>query len=184
MRHPLNAEEISFLLNKPLVAPGVSDAPEDAAVFEDTIQMEIKKDKRLTLWLRLLESLLSFFPKSASGFAVFLLVVAIAPAFGARLFTYLAGYKISLAFSLATALAGALVVLRYGRRWLGECVQALQQGHAPSHEALRNAIVTMGGVLLLLPGPVVNILACFLLLPPVTKLTAVFTARKIRALMR
>jgi UPF0716 protein FxsA len=57
---------------------------------------------------------------------------------------------------------------------------AVQQGRPPAREVLDGALVLAGGVLLLIPGFITDVIAAFLLLPPTRALMRIAPLRKLQ----
>ncbi|MFJ8084698.1 FxsA family membrane protein [Streptomyces sp. NPDC096205] len=97
----------------------------------------------IAAWLVLEIWLLTLVAGAANGFTVFLLLVA-------------------------GILLGAAVVKRAGRRAFQNLNQAVQRGGTPSGSE-GNGWLMLGGLLLILPGLVSDVLGLILLIPPVQK---------------
>jgi UPF0716 protein FxsA len=97
-------------------------------------------------WLVLEIWLLTVVAGAASGFAVFLLLVA--------------GF-----------VAGSMVIKRAGRRAFRNLNEALQRGGAPTGDTRGggNGLMMLGGLLLMIPGLVSDAAGLLLLLPPVQR---------------
>ncbi|MEU9173599.1 FxsA family membrane protein [Streptomyces sp. NPDC048420] len=96
-------------------------------------------------WLVLEIWLLTVVAGAASGFAVFLLLVA--------------GFVL-----------GSVVIKRAGRRAFQNLNEALQRGGAPSSSGSGgNGLMMLGGLLLMIPGLISDAAGLLLLLPPVQK---------------
>ncbi|GHH70996.1 hypothetical protein GCM10017673_23660 [Streptosporangium violaceochromogenes] len=90
------------------------------------------------------------------------------------------------ALLLAGALAGAWILRREGRRAWSGLQEALRTGRTPARGPAGRGMVVAGGVLLLVPGFVTDVLALLCLLPPtrplVRGLGVRLFARRIRTL--
>ncbi|MES5822139.1 FxsA family membrane protein [Streptomyces sp. RG80] len=100
----------------------------------------------IAAWLVLEIWLLTVVAGAASGFAVFLLL-------------------------LAGLVLGAVVIKRAGRRAFQNLNEALQRGTAPTSGG-GNGLMMLGGLLLMLPGLLSDALGLVLLIPPVQKAVA------------
>ncbi|MGW0425209.1 FxsA family membrane protein [Streptomyces sp. NPDC003015] len=112
-------------------------------------------------WLVLEIWLLTVVAGAASGFAVFLLLVA--------------GFVL-----------GSVVIKRAGRRAFQNLNEALQRGGAPSSSGSGgNGLMMLGGLLLMIPGLLSDAVGLLLLIPPVQKAVGRYAERtfdrKIRA---
>jgi len=104
-------------------------------------------------WLVLEIWLLTLVAGAASGFAVFLLLVA--------------GFVL-----------GSVVIKRAGRRAFRNLNEALQRGGAPSSSGSSgNGLMMLGGLLLMIPGLVSDAVGLLLLIPPVQKAVGRYAER-------
>ncbi|MFF4035913.1 FxsA family membrane protein [Streptomyces sviceus] len=104
-------------------------------------------------WLVLEIWLLSVVAGAASGFAVFLLLVA--------------GFVL-----------GSVVIKRAGRRAFQNLNEALQRGGAPSGSGSGgNGLMMLGGLLLMIPGLLSDAVGLLLLIPPVQKAVGRYAER-------
>src|ERR1044072_1657800 len=104
-------------------------------------------------WLVLEIWLLTVVAGAASGFAVFLLLVA--------------GFVL-----------GSVVIKRAGRRAFQNLNEALQPGGAPSSSGSSgNGLMMLGGLLLMIPGLISDAVGLLLLIPPVQKAIGRYAAR-------
>jgi UPF0716 protein FxsA len=117
----------------------------------------------IAAWLVLEIWLLTVVAGAASGFTVFLLLVA-------------------------GLILGAVVIKRAGRRAfrnLSETLQQQQNGVSPSSEGGKgNGLMMLGGLLLMLPGLISDALGLLLLIPPVQKALSSYTERTLDRKMR
>ncbi|MET8786923.1 MULTISPECIES: FxsA family membrane protein [unclassified Streptomyces] len=112
-------------------------------------------------WLVLEIWLLTLVAGAAGGFTVFLLLVA-------------------------GLVLGAVVIKRAGRRAfraLGETLQARQSGEEPKGGG-GNGLMMLGGLLLMLPGLISDVLGLLLLVPPVQKAVSRTAERSIDRRLR
>ncbi|MEU7662372.1 FxsA family membrane protein [Streptomyces lincolnensis] len=100
----------------------------------------------IAAWLVLEIWLLTVVAGAASGFTVFLIL-------------------------LTGLVLGSVVVKRAGRRALQNLNEALQRGGAPSDSSNGggNGLMMLGGLLLMIPGLISDVLGLLLLIPPVQK---------------
>jgi UPF0716 protein FxsA len=104
-------------------------------------------------WLVLEIWLLTVVAGAASGFAVFLLLVA--------------GFVL-----------GSVVIKRAGRRAFQNLNEALQRGGAPSSSGSGgNGLMMLGGLLLMIPGLLSDAVGLLLLIPPVQKAVGRYAER-------
>ncbi len=80
------------------------------------------------------------------------------------------GFWPTVGVSLATALVGGYLAKREGRRVLGRWRDAMTSGRVPDEGLLGGALVLAGGVLLVLPGVLTDVLGLALLFPPTRRL--------------
>ncbi|MET9444865.1 FxsA family membrane protein [Streptomyces sp. NPDC006610] len=109
-------------------------------------------------WLVLEIWLLTVVAGAASGFVVFLLLVA--------------GF-----------LLGSVIIKRAGRRAFRNLNEALERGTPPSSGG-GNGLMMLGGLLLMLPGLVSDALGLLLLVPPVQKALSRYTERTVERRLR
>ncbi|PWI19833.1 hypothetical protein DI272_40960 [Streptomyces sp. Act143] len=112
----------------------------------------------IAAWLVLEIWLLTVVAGAAGGFTVFLLL--------------LAGFVL-----------GGVVIKRAGRRAFQNLNQALQRGTAPSGGG-GNGLMMLGGLLLMIPGLVSDVIGLALLIPPVQKALSRFTERTVERRLR
>ncbi|MFF0162921.1 FxsA family membrane protein [Streptomyces sp. NPDC005263] len=112
-------------------------------------------------WLVLEIWLLTVVAGAASGFAVFLLLVA--------------GFVL-----------GSVVIKRAGRRAFQNLNEALQRGGAPSDSSNGggNGLMMLGGLLLMLPGLISDAVGLLLLLPPVQRTVSRYAERTVERKLR
>jgi UPF0716 protein FxsA len=86
---------------------------------------------------------------------------------------------------LGTCLVGAAIVRRAGARAWAELQQAAATGRPP-RDVVDGAIVLLGGVLLLVPGFITDVVGLFLLIPVTRRLTrwmvAGYVGRRVRVI--
>jgi UPF0716 protein FxsA len=78
----------------------------------------------------------------------------------------------TIALLLVTGLAGAWLAKREGRRVLQGWRRAVAEGRMPEEGILSGALVLAGGVLLVSPGVLTDVLGLALLFPPTRRLAA------------
>lgn len=84
----------------------------------------------------------------------------------------------AVALYLLVALLAGLVVLRYaGPITLVRAAKRLQAGETPGRELVDGLLLVAGGLYLLFPGPVSDLLAVFLVTPFLRRLPRFFVAR-------
>jgi UPF0716 protein FxsA len=112
-------------------------------------------------WLVLEIWLLTVVAGAASGFTVFLLLVA--------------GFVL-----------GSVVIKRAGRRAFQNLNEALQRGGAPSDSSNGggNGLMMLGGLLLMLPGLISDAVGLLLLVPPVQKAVSRYAERTVERKLR
>ncbi|KND26706.1 FxsA family membrane protein [Streptomyces acidiscabies] len=108
----------------------------------------------IAAWLVLEIWLLTMVAKAASGFVVFLLLVA-------------------------GIVLGAAVIKRAGRRAFRALNEALQRGGSPSETGGGNGFMMLGGLFLMLPGLISDALGLLLLIPPVQKALSAYAERTV-----
>lgn len=129
--------------------------------------------------LKLLEALAGLSPKRRMGMAVFLLCVSILPLLGGTLFRQAYGEAVYWTVFVTTALAGSYLIWKYANRGLQEVVHSIRREESPAPRTVHLLVRAFAGLLLLMPGPVINILACVLLLPPCSRLAAIAFSRRL-----
>ncbi|MEU6353732.1 FxsA family membrane protein [Streptomyces sp. NPDC047072] len=114
----------------------------------------------IAAWLVLEIWLLTMVAGAASGFAVFLLLVA--------------GFVF-----------GSVVIKRAGRRAFRNLNEALQRGGAPSDsQGGGNGLMMLGGLLLMIPGLISDAVGLLLLIPPVQKAIGRYAERTVDRKLR
>ena len=78
----------------------------------------------------------------------------------------------TLALCASTGFVGAWLAKRQGLRTALEAQRALAEGRFPSREILAGACILAGGILLLTPGLLTDLMGLVLLLPPTRALLA------------
>ena len=84
---------------------------------------------------------------------------------------------------LAGFVLGAVVIKRAGRRAFQNLNQALQRGTAPSSGG-GNGLLMLGGLLLMIPGLISDVIGLALLIPPVQKALSRYTERTVERRLR
>jgi UPF0716 protein FxsA len=91
----------------------------------------------------------------------------------------------TVALVVATGFAGAWLAKMEGRRVIAGWQRALHEGRVPDEGILSGALVLAGGVLLVSPGVITDVIGLALLFPPSRRLAAAgvrrYLARKVRA---
>lgn len=113
----------------------------------------------IAAWLVLEIWLLTLVAGAAGGFAVFLLLVA-------------------------GLVLGAAVIKRAGRRAFQNLNEALQRGGAPSTGRGGNGLTMLGGLLLMIPGMISDVMGLLLLLPPVQRAVSRYAERTVDRKLR
>lgn len=94
------------------------------------------------------------------------------------------GFWPTLGLVVATGVAGAWLAKAEGRRVLDGWRRALREGRVPDEGVLSGALVLVGGVLLVSPGVLTDVVGLALLFPPTRRLVAAavrrYLARKVR----
>lgn len=119
--------------------------------------------------LELLERLL---PMRFASYAVLFLVLTIMPMLGFRVMLNLLGQEGSLVVGVLTALVGIFLISRNANFFLRQAIDKVKNAEIVPVEVLQRGVVSVAGVLLMLPGPAVNLLAICILCPPVTRLVS------------
>lgn len=94
------------------------------------------------------------------------------------------GPPATLALVLASALVGVRLAQREGRRVLAGWQRSMARGHLPEAGLLEGALVLAGGVLLVLPGVLTDVLGLLLLVPPTRRLAARALRRRLESGVR
>jgi UPF0716 protein FxsA len=85
----------------------------------------------------------------------------------------------TIALLIADSVLGSMLMRAQGRAVWRRFTEALQEGRAPTREVLDGALVIFGGVLLLTPGFLTDILGLTLLIPPTRALVRAVLARRL-----
>jgi len=112
----------------------------------------------IAAWLVLEIWLLTVVAKAASGFAVFLLLVA-------------------------GVVLGSVVIKRAGRRAFRALNEALQRGGSPAASG-GNGFMMLGGLFLMIPGLLSDAVGLLLLIPPVQKALSAYAERTVERKLR
>lgn len=81
---------------------------------------------------------------------------------------------------VATGIIGAHLAKREGLQTIRKVQQQLRHGQIPGSAVLDGICVLMGGILLLIPGFISDIIGLFLLLPPTRRVFKLFMMNSIR----
>lgn len=93
----------------------------------------------------------------------------------------LVGFWPTVALIGATGVLGAYFAKREGLRVWGEWRAALEQGKVPAVGLVDGLLVLLGGVLLLAPGLLGDVVGAFLLVPPTRRVVATFVRARLEA---
>jgi len=158
MKQILTRDEIAFLLRGGAMSQAI---PEEKHSF------------------KLLEAISGLFPRKRVALALILLCISVIPLLGGRVFRDAFGENVFLELWILTALAGGFLIMRNAGPGLEALVTALRAGTSPGHSVLQRLVRALAGLMLIMPGPVVNILACVMLLPPISRMIAILFRRKL-----
>lgn len=129
--------------------------------------------------VRLIETLAGLFPRKRVVLALALLCISVIPLLGGHLFRRAYGEELYLGMWVLTAVAGSWLIMRDAGPGLEGLLCAVRAGQSPERAALQRLVRALAGLMLIMPGPVVNVLACLLLLPPLSRTGAIFLRRKL-----
>ncbi len=87
----------------------------------------------------------------------------------------------TIAATLATALAGSLLLRTQGLAALGRARAQMDRGQLPAREMFEGVCLVLAGALLLLPGFVTDVVGLLLFVPPVREFLRYLIARHIAA---
>jgi UPF0716 protein FxsA len=87
------------------------------------------------------------------------------------------GWLLAVVLLLGTSVLGARMLLIQGRLTIQRVSLALSERRAPGHNVIDGALGFLGGMLLLIPGFVTDVLGALLLLPLTQKLTRRWMSR-------
>ncbi len=90
----------------------------------------------------------------------------------------LVGFWATLGLLLVAGILGAFVLSRQSRGALRRAAKAIEEGRPPVADALDSALLMMAGLLLITPGFLTDLLALFLLVPPLRHALARWTIRR------
>jgi UPF0716 protein FxsA len=85
----------------------------------------------------------------------------------------------TIALLIADSILGAVLMRAQGRAAWRRFNEAMQVGRVPAREVLDGALVMFGGLLLLTPGFITDILGLLLLIPPTRALVRAVLARRL-----
>jgi UPF0716 protein FxsA len=86
------------------------------------------------------------------------------------------GFWATLGMVVAAGILGAFVLSRQSRGALRRAMQAIEQGRPPVADVLDGAFLMMAGMLLITPGFITDFIALLLLIPPLRRVLARWTA--------
>ena len=129
--------------------------------------------------VRVIETLGGLFPRKRVVLALVLLCISVIPLLGGHLFRRAYGEGLYLAMWMLTALAGSWLIMHNAGPGLEGLVLAVRAGEPAERSVLQRLVRALAGLMLIMPGPVVNVLACLLLLPPASRFAAIFLRRKL-----
>jgi UPF0716 protein FxsA len=85
----------------------------------------------------------------------------------------------TVAILIADAVLGSILMRAQGRAAWRRFNEALYAGRVPTREVLDGALVMFGGLLMLTPGFITDVLGLFLLIPPTRALARAVLARRL-----
>ena len=160
MMIPLTAQEVAYLLGK-----------SSRDLNEQSLPAVV------TQAFDLLERLL---PMRFTSYVVLFLVLTVLPMLGFWGMLSIIGQDGSLLVGVLTAFVGIFIISRNANFFLRQAVDKVRKAEEIPVELLQRGVLSLAGILLMLPGPVVNFLALCLLCPPVTRLVSLSLSRYIR----
>lgn len=89
------------------------------------------------------------------------------------------GFWPTLGLVLAAGLIGSFLAKKEGMRVLRRWQESMARGQVPQEGLLSGALVFAGGVLLVIPGVLTDVLGLFLLFPPTRRLVAGLVRRRL-----
>lgn len=93
------------------------------------------------------------------------------------------GFWPTVAGVLFTSVVGAWLARKEGLRVLRRWQESLAQGRTPDEGLVSGVLVLVGGVLLVFPGVLTDVIGLFLLLPPTRRLVAALVRRRLERRM-
>ena len=99
------------------------------------------------------------------------------PMLGFRVMQNLIGLDGSFLVGIFTAFIGVFLIYRNANLFLRQAVEKIRNAETIPVEVLQRGATCAAGILMMLPGPVVNLLALGILCPPVTRLVALSVYR-------
>lgn len=119
--------------------------------------------------LKLLELML---PLRFSSYVILFVVLTVVPLLGFRVMFNLFGHGGSLAVGMSTSIVGVVILARNANYFFKQASEKIRQSEVVPAEILERGVISAVGIFLMLPGPVVNLLALCILYPPVTRLVS------------
>jgi UPF0716 protein FxsA len=110
-------------------------------------------------------------------FVLLLIAVAVVEVFAFIEVGHAIGWLPAVLLLLGTSVLGARMLLAQGRLTIRRVSLALSERRAPDHTVIDGALGFLGGILLLIPGFVTDVLGALLLLPLTQKLTRRWMSR-------
>lgn len=120
-------------------------------------------------FLKLLERML---PLRFTSYVVLFFSLTIVPMLGFRVMLDLFGHGGSLAVGMSTAIVGVIILARNANYFFKQASDKIRQSEVVPAEILERGVVSAVGIFLMMPGPVVNLLALGILYPPMTRLVS------------
>lgn len=121
-----------------------------------------------------------FLPMRFTSYVILFLILTVLPMLGFRGMLSLIGQDSSLLVGVLIAFVGIFIVSRNANYFLRQAADKVRNAEVIPVEVLQRGVVSIAGILLMLPGPVVNFLALGLLFPPVTRLVSLSLYRYIQ----
>lgn len=119
--------------------------------------------------LKLLDRIL---PLRLSSYVILFCLLTLVPMLGFRVMQNLFGHGGSLAVGMSTAIVGVIILARNANYFFKQASDKIRQSEVVPAEILERGVVSVVGIFLMLPGPIVNLLALCVLYPPITRLVS------------
>lgn len=85
----------------------------------------------------------------------------------------------TVALVVGTALLGAYLLRHQGLSNYRRMQQSLARGEVPAQEMIEGVVILLGAVLLLIPGPITDVLGVLCLIPPLRRRIVAFWLRRL-----
>ncbi|MTJ92749.1 MAG: FxsA family protein [Desulfovibrio sp.] len=151
--------------------------PQEIAYLLGKSDNDLNTQSVPTVAIQALELLERLMPMRLASYVFLFAVLTIMPMLGFRVMQNLIGLDGSFLVGIFTAFIGVFLIYRNANLFLRQAVEKVRNAETIPVEVLQRGATCAAGILMMLPGPVVNLLALGILCPPVTRLVALSVYR-------